>query len=703
MTRGLNKIIPFAAGLVGMSIYLVTVCPTFFPGDSPELASAAFTLGIAHPPGYPLFCLIGKLFSFLPAGPIAFRLNLLSVFFSASTVFLLALILEVLAVGPAVAFSTSLIFAFSRIFWSQALIGEVYGLHIFFIALTTFLLVSWIRQNKNYLLLWLAFAYGLSITNHHIMLGLGPVFAGVIISVSIRNNIRIPWAKLAGLFVLGVLVYLYLPGRSMAHPAIDWGETRTPAGFLQHLIRKEYGGILRGAHPGRLPEQLWIFVKLLTEQFSPGILPFMLLGLLVSFRHRHFGWFSLAGFFVLSVGLILFLNFNPEGKSRYIVEVFFTSSYFFAAVWLGLGLQFVTEKSRAEKWMAVLAIILPVLPFAGNFGLFHRNSDVIGSRYGQDVLSTPEPGAVIFCRGDNSVFPMLYFKKVEKLRPDVTVYDESGSVFENIYGTDVRMLPQQKKDRVILDREMEIIKSGRHVYCLPGSRLHQFFRNNVCPSGLLYRVGSAQELADGDSAWKKYRLDIVDTVRPDDDFLVRDTAVRYYYALAEYCFRSGKTEPAMAAMEKAEKIGFDIEEVQFNLAALWLNQGRPEQAKPLLLNVIKIVPDNFQAYANLGLVYYQENLLPEAHQTLHRAVELNPYYADALSNLGAVHYRMGDIPSAEKYLRQALEQNPDQYDARYNLGVILWDQGKKAEAETEWRRVLEIMPGHPGATSRLKK
>jgi hypothetical protein len=64
--------------LAALGVYLLTLCPTVAGGDSGELIAAAFEPGIAHPPGYPLYVLGGKLFTLLPWGTVAWRVNLFS-------------------------------------------------------------------------------------------------------------------------------------------------------------------------------------------------------------------------------------------------------------------------------------------------------------------------------------------------------------------------------------------------------------------------------------------------------------------------------------------------------------------------------------------------------------------------------------------------------------------------------------------------
>ena len=58
-------------------IYLKTICPVVYLGDSGELTAAAYSLGIPHNSGYPLYCIIGKIFCLIPIGNIGFRMNLM--------------------------------------------------------------------------------------------------------------------------------------------------------------------------------------------------------------------------------------------------------------------------------------------------------------------------------------------------------------------------------------------------------------------------------------------------------------------------------------------------------------------------------------------------------------------------------------------------------------------------------------------------
>ncbi|MEK9149985.1 MAG: DUF2723 domain-containing protein, partial [Candidatus Desantisbacteria bacterium] len=143
----LSAVIPFF-------IYLLTVAPTVVFFDSGELITSSFLVSPAHPPGYPLFVMMGKFGTFLPFGSIAYKVNIMAAFFSslaAMMVFLItSLIIRDINVPDAlrkyqelISFSTAITFAFSYSLWNQAIIAEVYPLNTFLTGLIIYILLSW--------------------------------------------------------------------------------------------------------------------------------------------------------------------------------------------------------------------------------------------------------------------------------------------------------------------------------------------------------------------------------------------------------------------------------------------------------------------------------------------------------------------------------------------------------------------------------
>ena len=113
-----NRYGVLAAGLA-FSLYWVTLAPTVMWYDMGEFALGSHVLGIAHNPGYPLYMILGKLFTLLPIGDIAYRVNLMSAVWGAATVFLLFLILRMATRNDFASFVPAMTVAVGSTFWSS--------------------------------------------------------------------------------------------------------------------------------------------------------------------------------------------------------------------------------------------------------------------------------------------------------------------------------------------------------------------------------------------------------------------------------------------------------------------------------------------------------------------------------------------------------------------------------------------------------
>lgn len=190
----LHKIIGALVLVITAIVYLTTVQPSVSFWDCGEFIASANLVQVPHPPGTPLFLLLGRVFSLIPfAENIAFRVNLISVFSSIFTVFFLYLIAVKLienykgkehknimdAAGTYIAAAIgALSLAFADSFWFNAVEAEVYALSTFFIAFLTYLMIRWNEtadepDNEKYMLM-IAYLLGLS-TGVHLMAVLGVV------------------------------------------------------------------------------------------------------------------------------------------------------------------------------------------------------------------------------------------------------------------------------------------------------------------------------------------------------------------------------------------------------------------------------------------------------------------------------------------------------------------------------------------------
>jgi len=138
-------IVTIAAGV----LYFLTAARDIVVGDTPELITAAVTLGVAHPPGYPLFTILGHLFSLLPLGSIPFRVNLLSVVCDSVTIGIVHLIAVRLVQSRIAAAIAALALAVNPVFWEWSLAAEVFPLNNLLAAMLVLLLVLWHEQPQR--------------------------------------------------------------------------------------------------------------------------------------------------------------------------------------------------------------------------------------------------------------------------------------------------------------------------------------------------------------------------------------------------------------------------------------------------------------------------------------------------------------------------------------------------------------------------
>lgn len=194
-----NRIIAGFVFLFSFIIYFTTMAPTVSFWDCGEFIATSYSLGVPHPPGTPLFLIIGRIFSMLPiSSDIAFRVNLISPIVSALANMLLYLIIvkvvvhwkksignaneAIITLGGALV--GALTFAVTDSHWFNAVEAEVYAMSTFFTAIVVWLILHWSERaeekgNERYILI-IAYMVGLAIGVHLLNLLALPFIALVI-------------------------------------------------------------------------------------------------------------------------------------------------------------------------------------------------------------------------------------------------------------------------------------------------------------------------------------------------------------------------------------------------------------------------------------------------------------------------------------------------------------------------------------------
>jgi len=191
--------------IAAFMLYVRTLASSLLYGDSAEFQTIAYTLGVGHPTGYPIYVLLAKLFTFLPVSDVAYRVNLFSAFSAALTVTLVYLITRKLGAANSAAMYGSLVLALMPLFWKHASIAEIYAPSAACLALVLFFVLQWKETNKPGWLFLAGLFGGLSL-GIHTTVALSAIAILLFLLLSTRH--RVDWSHASlGAFV-GIIIFL---------------------------------------------------------------------------------------------------------------------------------------------------------------------------------------------------------------------------------------------------------------------------------------------------------------------------------------------------------------------------------------------------------------------------------------------------------------------------------------------------------------
>ncbi len=479
--RYVDYVVALGLFVASLAVYNATLTPSlsYKSADGNELATIPYILGLAHSTGYPLYTWLGKLFTFIPVGDIAHRVNLMSAVMGAGGVaWLYIVILKLIGAKPglwdrlAAAFA-ALFFAFSLTFWSQTTIAEVYAPNVFMIGLTLWLLLRWAERERAELaeklsggddkpwwrrppsgagLAWFgafALAFGLSLGTHMSNLGFAPAFALFVALISWRFAFHpISIAVGAAGFALGVAQFLWLPFK--ANTLNDVLMRRHAPSTLREIYNYTLGAFPQFKFAftlPQIPDRIVIYLDYVVRQFGIIGMAIGLIGmaLMIFRRPRHFA--LLFGMYIVHVWF--FIQYGV-----FDLDVFFIPAHYIFAAFIGYAVWAALEgvwgllskrsglTDRMLPVAAVIATVILALPILGNLiGNWEANdcsqSTEINDFYENVFRILPE-GAVLL--GNSGVFgyDMFYWRLVYNVRPDVLMPHLSPDVSrEELVGREV--------------------------------------------------------------------------------------------------------------------------------------------------------------------------------------------------------------------------------------------------------------------------
>ena len=429
-----------ALGLVAFSllVYNATLTPSlsYLSPDGNELATVPYILGLAHSPGYPLYTWVGKIFTWLPIGDVAHRMNLMSAILGSVGVGGLYLIILALlhpkassrTIRRVCAALASLLFAFSITFWSQAVIAEVYTPNIALVALTLLALLHWERTRRDRDFFLFALTFGLSMGMHMSDLGFAPAFALFILMTEIKVLKRFTW-WLAGLlgFAMGAAQFLWLPlkANTLTDRMMLARAPVTVKGLYSHTL----GAFsqLKFAFPlVELPDRLVIYLDLLRQEFTLLGLLLGIIGLvaLLLRRPRHF--YLLVGIYLVHVWF--FIQYQV-----FDLEVFFLPAHYLWAIFIAFGavetlagliaLTKFLPGSLTQKLARVLLITMTLLsatiPVFRNWSTNDRSEDVAVNDFYANLWEILPQDSLLVTQGGVFGYDAFYWQLVYGTREDV--------------------------------------------------------------------------------------------------------------------------------------------------------------------------------------------------------------------------------------------------------------------------------------------
>jgi hypothetical protein len=440
-----------AVGALGL--YVSTLAPSILPADAGEFQFVSYVLGIAHPPGYPLYTMLAKLFTFMPIGDVAYRVNLFSAVSSALALVVLARAARRMTGSYVAGWIAAVGLALAPTFWAQSTTANIRSLTALFTALQMGALIAYAQSRRSDQLLIFAVALGLGITHHTSLLPLLLPY-GAFVLVTAPGLLHEPraWLRPALAFVLSLSVLLYLPVRSMMGPAFDPQPIRSLSSFFEHVLALGFrGDMLYFVQPTVLLSRIRVLGNILTFQFGTVWLLLGLWGALVMSLRRWRVLLLCGG--VFAVNALLAVTYRAPQTVEYLMPAYVALALMCAyGAWATYGwLRARPQPLAALGTLALAAILLlAVVRLTHNGPSFAELSrDRSAREYATNLLSQAPQGARILANWHNAT-PLWYLQYVEGLRPDVEVAYVYPQGAEPIAETWVRRIAASSAERPTL-------------------------------------------------------------------------------------------------------------------------------------------------------------------------------------------------------------------------------------------------------------
>jgi hypothetical protein len=459
--------LPVLAGvaIVLAGLYAWTTPRQVLLEDDGLFLMSTATLGVSHPPGYPVHTILGWLASHVPVSTPAFRVHMLSGVLGALACGVLGWIVLRRTGNRVAACAAALAFGISEHFWSQAILAEVYTLNALFFFVLLALCQEIAASPSRRLLATAALIYGVSLANHWPLIVLAtPAFA-LIVASRWRETLESLHVMLAAALAGAVIPYVWMVWRSNQDPLIGfYGPLQSWHDIYFYISRKGYSSVDASVTAGWTDK--FQFAGYVSRQAVQAITPIgAALAVVGMVRQWREGWrLALAGeclaFAASGVVLAFLLGFDYDFLEVAVFRPYPLVAYGLVALWAGLGIARSLEAARERNpafafALGTLAFLLPLYLAVAHWRVNDRSGDDFADRHARLLLQLLEPESDLLLYGDSDTGPVGYLHVVEGVRPDVTLYNLQGLVFNN------RLMPALASRKVREERLIEFLRETR--------------------------------------------------------------------------------------------------------------------------------------------------------------------------------------------------------------------------------------------------
>lgn len=658
-----NKQMPLIIFIASFIVYILTLSNTIYGGDAGDLVSAILANGFAHPPGYPLYTVLGLVLKNLPLTLTpAGKVTLISSISTAASMVVLYLLIGVVEkkhFQKPVGIIVCLVLLFNYLIWLYAVVPEVFALNsIITLSLLYFSVLLYQTKHRRYLYLN-ALILGLGLSHHHTILLSIPTVLYLLWKTQQEKNILDLKSLGKGtlFFLIGLIPYLYAIGISKTLPEVFWGDMSSVKGFFFVVLRQGYGTFQAGTfvtqnYLHRLIQLKNLFLFVLSDFSVAGVL-FILIGVVQFVRTSYIptclkialflSLFFYGPFFFFYANFPLYDTFEFATVERFLIIFYFLLGiplYFGIKAVMGFLLKVLSRFSNLPIKFITFIILITFVVFPLSFALknlpfiYALHDDQTAEKLGKDILDHTPKGSIILLGGDTTLFNTQYVYYANKTIYKDTIIIHASKLTLEFYARALKKhypsLVIKKPDdfsmsALISDNKKNFLIYSNYKYPLKDTQLE--WR----PQGLLFKLVNKNDepshsLREMDNFWQhSYHHDLSQEIN------------KYPYKWKNFF-----VSDVLAIYETAH----------LNSAYYYLSNQELLQARYHLLEAHTLRPSDTDYYYLLSAYYLKSNDCKAAEDSIQTALEekQDSLYIDRLKEVGECYTKDADKKRVQKKL-----------------------------------------------------